>query len=79
MELNIPKIQRELHRLGKNKSWLAKQAGVSRPLVYYWFKTRTIRAASRISRALQIDAKDLIVITEEDRYEPNCIDQEVYD
>ena len=61
MELNIVRIERELTRIGKNKSWLAKELKCSRQLVEYWFTSRTIKAAEKIGGVLSIDPKDLIV------------------
>jgi hypothetical protein len=78
MLLNTPKIILELKRLGKNKAWLAKQAGASPQQVNYWFRTRTIRPAARIARVFLIDPRDLIVSTQEEDHYENLSDQEVH-
>jgi len=62
MKLNIKKINNELRKLGRNKSWLAKQIPTSRQRVDYWFKSRTIKAAEPISVVLDLNPKDLLIL-----------------
>ena len=61
MELNINKINRELKRLDKTAYWLAREAGVSKQLVSYWFRTKSLSGAERIAKALDLDPKDLLI------------------
>ena len=60
MELNINKIHRELKRLGKNQSWLANEAKMSRQLLSYLLKKKSVGGAEKIGKALDIDPRDLI-------------------
>lgn len=60
MELDVDKIESEMIKQDRNKSWIAKKAGVSPQLVLYWLQTRTIKAAEPIGKALGIEPKDLL-------------------
>lgn len=60
MELNIEKIDKELHRIGKRKSWLAQQMGISPAMVSYIYKKKPITFAKKIADVFGISGKDLI-------------------
>ena len=60
MELNTDKIKKELKRLGKNQTWLADQAGMSRQLLSYVLINKALTGATPIGRALDIEPRDLI-------------------
>ena len=60
MKLNTYKIEKELERLGKNKTWLAEQMGVYPSWVTHVFKEKPITQAEKIGKILDIDPKDLI-------------------
>ena len=61
MKLNIEKINRELNLLGWNKSRLAKELGMTRQGVYYYFSSKpTIRKVEKLANVLGLDAKDLL-------------------
>ena len=60
MKLHVDKIDKELIRLGKPKSWLAKQCGISRALLNYRMQNRTLAGVEDIARVLDYDPKDLI-------------------
>lgn len=60
MELFVEKIERELDRLKHSKSWLADKAGVSRQLINYWLKSKSLAGAEPIARVLLLEPKDLI-------------------
>ena len=61
MELNTKKIDRELKRLGKNRSWLAKEFKVTRANISYIMNKKPITQAERIGKLLGIDPRDLII------------------
>jgi len=58
--LNTAKIQNELDRLGKNKTWLAKKMGNTSAMVTYAFKYKPISFAVKFGRIFDLDPKDLI-------------------
>jgi len=60
MELNIEKIDQELRRIGKNRSWLAEQFNISRAAISYTMKRKPISQAERIGKLLGIEPRDLI-------------------
>lgn len=60
MKLNTDKIINELKRLGKNRSWLAKQMRVYPSMISYIFDKKPITQAEKIAKILDIDPKDLI-------------------
>ena len=60
MELNTDKIKKELRRLGKNQTWLANQADMSRQLLSYTLLKKSLSGAEKIGRALDIEPRDLI-------------------
>ena len=60
MELNVEKIRNELKRIGKGPTWLALKCVVHKRTVFYWFDSRTIKAADRIAEVLDMEGKDLI-------------------
>ena len=60
MELNTNKIYKELRRLGKSQSWLAKEAGMSRQLLSYLLKAKSLKGIENIGRVLDIEPRDLI-------------------
>lgn len=60
MKLNTFKITKELKRLDRNLTWLAKETNTSKQLVAYWMKAKSLYGAERIGKALGIEPKDLI-------------------
>ena len=60
MELNIEKIEKELVRLDRSKTWLAEKCGISRALLNYRLQNRTIKGVEDVARILDYDPKDLI-------------------
>jgi len=60
MELNVDKIEKELKRRGKNRSWLARKIVVDRSTVHYWMNTKTIVGVEKIAEVLEYEPKDLI-------------------
>ncbi len=58
--LNTDKIDAELSRLGKNRSWLANQIDISRQAMSRIMKDKPITQAERIGKALGIEPRDLI-------------------
>lgn len=61
MELNTDKIDKELKRLGKNRSWLAKECKITRAAISYIMNKKPITQADRIAKLLGIDPRDLII------------------
>lgn len=61
MKLNVIKIKKELKRLGKTDSWLAKESSTSKQLVGYWLRTKSLAGVEKIARALEIEPRDLII------------------
>lgn len=62
MKLNTDKITRELERLDRTKTWLAKQCGISRALLDYRLKKQVLNGIEDVARVLDYDPKDLILI-----------------
>ena len=67
MKPNIKKMELEMNRLGWNKARLAKEMGVTRQSVYYYFsedfsqKTDPrLGTITKMGKALGIDPKDLL-------------------
>ena len=61
MKLNTQKIEFEKKRLGiETNADLARQMGVDRQLVFYWLKTKTVKAAERFAKFFRLEPKDLI-------------------
>ena len=63
MKLNIRKIQLELERLGWSKSKLAREMGVTRQCIHYYFHNKRnigLETVTNIGKTLGIPAKDLI-------------------
>ena len=62
MKLNIEKINRELNRLGWNKSRLAKELGMTRQGVYYYLSSKpTVWKVERLAHVLGLESKDLLI------------------
>ena len=65
MKLNVEKIELELERLGRNKSWLAERMKRSRQQIQYLLSGNgnsvTLKTIERIGSALSLDPKDLII------------------
>ena len=60
LTLDIQKIKKELKRLDRTKSWLARQMKCNPSLIQYIYKTKSIIYADRIAHVLGFDPKDLI-------------------
>lgn len=60
MELNIKKIEKEMKRLKLTKAGLARELGISRQAVEYYFKSRPISKAEMFGRFFNISPKDFI-------------------
>lgn len=64
MILNRKKIELELERLGKTKSWLAREMGATRQWIDQIINDdsgKTLETISKIGKALGVDPKDLII------------------
>lgn len=61
MKLHTQKIKKELDRIGRNQSWLAKKMKVSRQLLSYMLHSEKITHADRIAKALGFNPRDLII------------------
>ena len=61
LQLNVDKIQNELDRIGRNRTWLAKKLNTTRQNITYMLSNNSIKAAERIGHALNISPKDLIL------------------
>ena len=62
MQLNIKKIERELKRLGWNKSRLGREMGMSKQAIHYYFKSNvTLMKVEKLAKALNLDARDLLI------------------
>ena len=67
LQLNIRKIESEMRRLNEilpgkvNKSWLARQMGVTPAVITYLFKNRPISYANQMGEIFDCDPKDMIV------------------
>ena len=60
MKLNTDKIFKELDRLEQTQTWLAEKAGMSKQLLNYLLKQKSLAGAEKIGRALDIEPRDLI-------------------
>ncbi len=60
LQLNTKKILLELDRLGQNRSWLARQMGISRQALSKTMTDKPITQAEKIGTALGIEPRDLI-------------------
>ena len=60
MKLNSDKIRKELKRIGKNQTWLAKRLGVTRQRVSGILKAESLRNAERLGKIFNINPRDLI-------------------
>ena len=60
LKLNTEKIKAELSRLGKNRTWLAKQMKLTPAMVTYLFNRKPITFADRLARIFDLDPKDLL-------------------
>ncbi len=58
--LHTDKIDKELNRLGKSRTWLAEQVDISRQAMSRIFKDKPITQAERIGKVLGIEPRDLI-------------------
>ena len=61
LELNIKKVLAEMERIGMTQAEAARGCGVSRQLMFYWLKNRTIKAAPALGKLFNLSARDLIV------------------
>jgi len=61
LKLNIKKLEFEKNRLGWSYGKIADTAGISRQLLSYIMKQRSLSQADKIAEAIQVDVKDLIV------------------
>lgn len=62
MKLNIKKIRAEMKRLGvETPTELARQMGMSRQLMFKYFKDKPIKAAEKFGKFFNITPKDLIL------------------
>lgn len=61
MKLNVKKIRKELKRLGKNQSWLARKMGISRQRLSYRLNSGSITHAQGFADALKMEGRDLII------------------
>ncbi len=64
MKLKVEKIEKELERLDRSKSWLARKCGISRALLNYRLQNKILNGVEIIAKILDYDPKDLI---EEDK------------
>jgi lambda repressor-like predicted transcriptional regulator len=60
MKLNTSKIDKELKRIGKSRTWIARELNMSQQRVDYWFQSQTIKGAEHIAKVLDVDPKDLL-------------------
>ncbi len=61
MRFDTEKAETLLKLFKKDKAWLAKVSGVSRPTVYYWFKSGTINACEPVAKAFNMKAVDFVI------------------
>ena len=62
--LNTKKINAEINRLGWSKAKLANEMKISRQLLNYYFRTRSVYCAGKFGKALNLDPKDLVLIVQ---------------
>ena len=61
LKLNIKKLEFERERLDWTYGKIADTAGISRQLLSYIIKKRSLSRADKIAQALQVEVKDLII------------------
>jgi len=61
MKLNVSKIKDRLWEMRKTTGWLVQEAGISRQMLSYYFRTGSVAGVIDIAKALDLDPKDLIV------------------
>lgn len=64
MKLNVDRIDFELYKIGKDRSWLAEKMGFTRQWISYLLKdgnNTTLKTIEKIATALSINPKDLII------------------
>ena len=60
IKMNTKRVKMELARIGKSQGWLARELKISRQLMSYHMRKRTVKGAEMIARVFKIDAKDLL-------------------
>lgn len=59
-QLDTAKIKRLLKIHNKNKSWLARQLGMTRQGIHYHLESRSLKSADKIAKVFGLKGKDLI-------------------
>ena len=60
LKLNTDKIKRQLKQIGKTQFWLASELGISKQLLSYHMRFKTVRGAEMIAPVFGLEPKDLL-------------------